>query len=500
LKVVERIPTWVLITVLTLTALILRLLYLNSTDIAGDEPFSIFVAQFELSKIISYLSTGNNPPLFEILLHFYIRLVGGSDFYLRLLPAIFSAVTVIPIILTGKKFFNTRVAIIASLLFIFSIFQIRFAHEVRVYSLFSLVTAWSLYFFLSVLQRPSSLKLWGLLVLCNVVLMYSHFTSFYVLLTEFVCGILFVPKARWKFLFVSLALSGLFFLPYILVFITRLNDVASSGTWVLPPSLGELYGSINLMLNQRITTLVVIITVWLGLVLSRETSVLEKVKEMYGQQKTLAVFAWFGLPYFLMFACSVLYVPMFIDRYILYTSIPLFLSVALVADQAWKNSPLPLLGVLLIGCGSFATTNLNPSNNREIGAAVDFVKELKTENSQVYLCPDHYNLAFAFHYNRSLFNEMARHKGDSFLELNEHLMANGIFPIRDKQQLNLGQKERIIYLDADSRFVLPESHILETLEDELSLKKIVHFEQIFDVYVFDQFSDKRATIPIQTSE
>jgi hypothetical protein len=38
------------------------------------------------------------------------------------------------------------------------------------------------------------------------------------------------------------------------------------------------------------------------------------------------------------------------------------------------------------------------------------------------------------------------------------------------------------------------------LEDELSLKKIVHFEQIFDVYVFDQFSDKRATIPIQTSE
>ncbi|MFT7101823.1 MAG: hypothetical protein ACJAYA_000379, partial [Bacteroidia bacterium] len=57
MKVVERIPTWVLIVMLTLIALILRLLHLNSTDIAGDEPFSIFVAQFELFKIVSHLST-----------------------------------------------------------------------------------------------------------------------------------------------------------------------------------------------------------------------------------------------------------------------------------------------------------------------------------------------------------------------------------------------------------------------------------------------------------
>jgi hypothetical protein len=38
------------------------------------------------------------------------------------------------------------------------------------------------------------------------------------------------------------------------------------------------------------------------------------------------------------------------------------------------------------------------------------------------------------------------------------------------------------------------------LEDELSLTKTTRFEQIFDVYVFDQFPDKRATIPIQMSE
>ncbi len=42
---------------------------LTANSIALDEPFSIYVAQFEVSKIIAYLSTGNNPPLFEIILH-----------------------------------------------------------------------------------------------------------------------------------------------------------------------------------------------------------------------------------------------------------------------------------------------------------------------------------------------------------------------------------------------------------------------------------------------
>ncbi|MFT5020759.1 MAG: putative membrane-bound mannosyltransferase, partial [Polaribacter sp.] len=94
MKAIEKIPTWIVVTLLTVAALVLRLLYLNSTDIAGDEPFSIFVAHFDLSEIIAYLSTGNNPPLFEVLLHFYIRVFGDSDFTLRLFPAILSSLTV----------------------------------------------------------------------------------------------------------------------------------------------------------------------------------------------------------------------------------------------------------------------------------------------------------------------------------------------------------------------------------------------------------------------
>ena len=102
-QIINSVPDWIWALILFVVALGVRLLHLTDTDIAGDEPFSIFVAQFEPAFIIEYLGTGNNPPLFELILHYWMNVVGDSDYHLRLLPAIFSALTVIPLFLIGSK-------------------------------------------------------------------------------------------------------------------------------------------------------------------------------------------------------------------------------------------------------------------------------------------------------------------------------------------------------------------------------------------------------------
>ncbi len=483
MKFLERIPSFVLIIGLFIIALSIRLLHVTSTDIAGDEPFSIFMAQFSVSEIVAFLNTGNNPPLFEIVLHYYMLWIGDSDFVLRLFPTVLSALTVIPVFLIGDRFLNRRVGLVASLLFIFSIYNIRFAHEVRVYSLFALAFAWVLYFFLAALKEPSRKRWWFVLVIGNAILLYAHYLSFYVLLAQGFAALLFLPVRQWKYLIGMFALSLLAYSPMLTVFIERLGKVSGAGTWVQPPGWGEIYGSINLLLNSRVTTVMILLVALAGVAMNWKDGLLEHLRKIVANKFGMTVMLWFIVTYLAMFFISMFYLPMFIDRYILFTSVPLFLTVAWVVDELWGGFKFQWLSGLLLLIASVLTTDLNPSNEREIAATVRQIAELKNGETKVYVAPNHFNLVFAYHYNREWFR--LRGTEEPMAALDSAMHANGIFAINKKESLNM-DADRIIYLDAASEFVNPNNGILEMLRAEMNETASYHHHQIFDTYVFEQ--------------
>ena len=128
-------------------------LYLDANPIEMDEPFSIFHAQMGISEIINELKGGNNPPLYEIFLHFWIKMFGISPFSVRFPSLLFGTLNVFFIYLISKRFFNLRIAILSVILVSFSNYHLFFSHEARVYTLFALLTTVSFYLLLLILEN-----------------------------------------------------------------------------------------------------------------------------------------------------------------------------------------------------------------------------------------------------------------------------------------------------------------------------------------------------------
>ena len=129
ISILSKYRSILFIVFILLLNIVIRGLFLDANPIELDEPFSIFYAQMGISEIITGLNGGNNPPLYEIFLHFWIKTFGISSFAVRFPSLLFSVLNVYFIYLISKRFFNSRVAILSVILATFSNYHLFFSHE-----------------------------------------------------------------------------------------------------------------------------------------------------------------------------------------------------------------------------------------------------------------------------------------------------------------------------------------------------------------------------------
>ncbi len=171
-----------------------------------DEIFSVHAATHSWDSILSFIALDLiHPPLFYVLLKLWIGVGGESVLWLRSFSVVFSILAIFPFIALCRQLrLSPAVQILALFLVAVNGSLIKYAQEVRMYSLlfcFSLLSTWLFSRFLN--KGKGFIPL----VLINILLVYTHYFGWFVVLSEVAATALF-QRAKLRSI---LAMSGLIF-------------------------------------------------------------------------------------------------------------------------------------------------------------------------------------------------------------------------------------------------------------------------------------------------
>ena len=155
-----------------------RLLNLGRDSLWLDEAISYLTAELPLAQIANNTVQSSHPPLYYLLLHFWLPIVPDSDTAVKLLSALFGILLIPAIYLLGQQLFhNHTISLTAAALTAVSPFHILYSHELRMYTLLMLLVVLATAVSLQARQKESRswwLVAGGLFLLA----VYTHLFAF----------------------------------------------------------------------------------------------------------------------------------------------------------------------------------------------------------------------------------------------------------------------------------------------------------------------------------
>jgi mannosyltransferase len=197
-------------------ALALRL-RLFADSLYGDELSAYFVVTGNsLGRVIHLMSghsTELNPPLFFILAWASEKLFGSSAQSLRLISMLAGTALVPLTYLLGRRLMSVRAGLVGAVLVALSPFLMWYSSEGRPYALMVFLCLLST---LAMLKALDTRGFWWWVAYagCSCAAMYTHYTSAFVLLAQFIWAFVSRPKARRGLLLANVA-AVVGFLPWL---------------------------------------------------------------------------------------------------------------------------------------------------------------------------------------------------------------------------------------------------------------------------------------------
>jgi len=154
----EELAPW-LVVLITLFGGWLRVLLLSSKGMWLDETFSVWLANHSVADILQWIvKIDQHPPLYYLLLHYWVALNGDRANSVRMLSVLFGAGTIPVIYLVGKRISGVVIGLTAAVLLALSPFNIYYAQETRMYTLLAFNAAAAIYALVRLLTDSRSAR------------------------------------------------------------------------------------------------------------------------------------------------------------------------------------------------------------------------------------------------------------------------------------------------------------------------------------------------------
>jgi len=393
--------TWILVIISTST-FIISALFCDLRPLSGDEAFSVFYAQQTLPELIACLKNDQNPPLYFIALHYWIKATGIDLFSIRILSVIFSTAALFVFGMLIKKIMSLRIAILSMLLLILSNAFLYYSHEVRCFSLLLLLTGCSSYCFYLLYEEQNKSK--GLVVLFTIINLSLVFTHYLALFFIIVQGIYFIIPLknllRYKGITISYICFVVLFFPWYLII--SQNVPVAGVFWLKSPTVDNYYyESVYLAGSKPIYFLLLIAATFTTLVLIKKTS----FKSIIELPRWTSYFLLIGfLPGVLLFFTAQI-TPVFLMRYYLYSLFPMLVIIAIIIVEL-KNIKVQIGALVLVLSAFILNFTISPNKEENWKAIADYVSEQTKKSSATIIIDAEYKMRdFIYYYDRPVFED-----------------------------------------------------------------------------------------------
>ncbi len=390
-----------------------------------DEAFSYLLAKKNLWEIISLSLKEFTPPLYYLLLHFWIKIFGSSEIALRSLSYVFYWLTVYIVFLIFADVFKIKIkkALLYLIFIVINPLLVYYSFEARGYTLFSFLAILSFYF----LYKKN--KYYFLTVILGL---FTHYFMIFVVLSQY---LIFKNKKILK--------SLIIFVPWlILVFLNHKNQ--SFNFWIKSFNLTDLYNSLAyvflgyekefLFFKKKIffVSLFLWLIIFLGYL---------RVKPQSKYKKIFSYFFLIGVIIPILFMIfSLLIKPVFLPRYLIFANISLIIFLIVIAEFSLGIKKIFFIClIILLGISSLKYHYLQIINRkktdlrkncREIKAILKKEDLVYVKNELDFFVAQYYlNEDQVFIYNKT-YQEIPQYVGKILIPKNKIVQILPVYPKR----------------------------------------------------------------------